>query len=156
MQCSPLYLASPPNLVRICKIKNRHRRLKHSMELQQPLPLTQKNTPYRWEDFFFPRHNHDGHPSHFLAGLNYGPWCNRDPSTLPMMTQAPSAHQQEGESHVPFVGNASLAHRSRFFFFFSSDRLPYWAWEKRNSLSGLLFPSNILEVLSFVNKETYY
>lgn len=55
MQCSPLYLASPPNLVRICKIKNRHRRLKHSRELQQPLPLTQKNTPYRWEDFFFPQ-----------------------------------------------------------------------------------------------------
>lgn len=37
---------------------------------------------------------------------------------LPMMTQAPSAHQQEGESHVPFVGNANLAHRGRFFFFF--------------------------------------
>lgn len=36
---------------------------------------------------------------------------------LPMMTQAPSAHQQEGESHVPFVGNANLAHRGRFFFF---------------------------------------
>lgn len=68
---------------------------------------------------------------------------------LPMMTQAPSAHQQEGESHVPFVGNANLAHRGRFFFFFSSDRLPYWAWEKRNSLSGLPFPSNILEVLGF-------